>query len=103
MDHEKILNLDAVVHAPTRLAILSILVNVENANFTFLKDATGTTDGNLSTHLSKLEENGLISIEKTFRGKKPQTLCSITKKGRDALLDYLNQLEQIIISQKKNL
>jgi len=103
MDHEKILNLDAVVHAPTRLAILSILVNVENANFTFLKDSTGTTDGNLSTHLSKLEEHGLIRIEKTFKGKKPQTLCAITKKGRDALLNYLDQLEQIIISQKKNL
>ena len=100
MDQEKILQLDPIIHAPTRLAILSILIAVENANFTFLKEATQTTDGNLSTHLTKLEESGYIKIEKMFKGKKPQTLCEITNKGRKAFKTYLEQLEQIVQMQK---
>lgn len=100
MKHEKILQLDPIIHAPTRLAILSILITVENANFTFLKESTGTTDGNLSTHLTKLEESGYINIEKMFKGKKPQTTCAITKKGRTAFEKYLEQLEQIVQMQK---
>ena len=102
MKHEKILNLDPIIHAPTRLAILSILITVENANFTFLKESTGTTDGNLSTHLTKLEESGYVSIEKKFVGKKPQTTCAITKQGKAAFEKYLEQLEQIVQRQKKN-
>jgi len=101
MDHDKILNLDPIIHAPTRLAILSILITVENANFSFLKESTGTTDGNLSTHLTKLETHGLITIEKTFKGKKPQTICAITGKGRKGFYTYLEQLEQIVRMQKK--
>jgi len=100
MDQNLILQLDPIIHAPTRLAILSILVTVENANFTFLKESIGVTDGNLSTHLSKLEANGIITIKKTFKGKKPQTICAITKKGRDAFKKYLDQLENIIQTQK---
>jgi DNA-binding transcriptional ArsR family regulator len=96
MDHQEILKLDAMIHAPIRLAILSVLISVENANFTFLKENTGTTDGNLSTHLSKLEEAGYIRIKKKFVGKKPQTLCFITEKGRNAFMEYLNQMEQIV-------
>ncbi len=103
MKHEKILNLDPIIHAPTRLAILSILMTVENANFTFLKESTATTDGNLSTHLTKLEESGYITIEKNFVGKKPQTICAITKKGRAAFEKYLDQLEQIVQMQKDRL
>lgn len=101
MDHEQILQLDPLIHAPTRLAIVSILITVENANFTFLKESTGTTDGNLSTHLTKLETNGLITIQKTFKGKKPQTICAITEKGRKAFQSYLEQLEQIVRMRKK--
>ena len=101
MDHEKILQLDPIIHAPTRLAILSILITVESANFTFLKESTGTTDGNLSTHLTKLEEAGYISIEKSFKGKKPQTNCAITTMGRKAFEKYLDQLEQIVQMQKE--
>ncbi len=100
MSHEKILELDSMIHAPTRLAILSILITVENANFTFLKESTATTDGNLSTHLTKLEDSGYISIEKTFKGKKPQTICAITEKGRKAFETYIEQLEQIVQMQK---
>ena len=101
MKHEKILQLDPIIHAPTRLAILSILITVENANFTFLKDSIGTTDGNLSTHLTKLENSGLVKIKKTFKGKKPQTICAITKKGEKGFKNYLDQLEQIVQAQKK--
>ncbi len=100
MDQNQILQLDPIIHAPTRLAILSILITIENANFTFLKDSIGVTDGNLSTHLTKLESAGIITIEKTFKGKKPQTICAITDKGRDAFKNYLDQLEQIVQSQK---
>ena len=103
MKHEKILQLDPVIHAPTRLAIMSILISVEKANFTFLKESIGTTDGNLSTHLTKLEANGLIRIQKAFKGKKPQTTCAITKVGKKAYLSYIEQLEQIIKTQREDL
>ena len=103
MNHEKIMQLDPIIHAPTRLAILSILLTVESANFTFLKESTGTSDGNLSTHLTKLEESGYITIEKMFRDKKPQTICAISEKGKIAFKAYLEQLEQILAAQKEKM
>ncbi len=96
MKTDSILSLDPVIHAPIRLAILSILITVESADFNYLKEATGTSDGNLSTHLSKLESSGLIEISKTFKGKKPHTSCRMTENGRSAFLAYIDQLEQII-------
>ena len=102
MKHDKILQLDPIIHAPIRLAILSVLVTAENANFTFLKESTGTTDGNLNTHLTKLEVSGYITIQKMFKDKKPQTICSITKKGRNAFDKYLEQLDQIVQMKKNN-
>jgi DNA-binding MarR family transcriptional regulator len=101
MNHEKILQLDPVIHAPARLALLSILVTVENANFKYLKEATGSTDGNLSAHLTKLEAAGYVVIQKSFVDKKPQTICAITETGREAFLKYLDQLEEIVKAQKK--
>jgi len=103
MKHEKILQLNPIIHAPTRLAILSILITVESANFTYLKESTGTTDGNLSTHLTKLEESDYVRIEKNFVGKKPQTTCAITENGRMAFKKYLEQLEQIVQMQKNKI
>lgn len=100
VENEDILSLDPVVHAPNRLAILSILVTVKSATFMYLKDATGMKDGNLSTHLSKLEEAGYVSINKSFIGKKPQTSCSITKEGRAAFIGYLDQMARIVKAQK---
>lgn len=76
---------------------------MERANFTFLKESTGTSDGNLSTHLTKLEESGFITIEKMFRDKKPQTICAISEKGRAAFKAYLEQLEQILAAQKEKI
>ena len=100
MKQDSVINLNPLVHAPIRLAILSILVNVKSATFSFLKESIRTTDGNLSTHLSKLEEAGYIRIDKSFQGKKPQTTCVITFIGRKAFLDYINRLEEIVKSQK---
>lgn len=101
VENEEILKLDPVVHAPNRLAILSILVTVKSATFMYLRESTGMKDGNLSTHLAKLEDAGYISIKKSFVGKKPQTSCAITKQGRTAFNDYLDQMQRIVNAQKE--
>jgi DNA-binding MarR family transcriptional regulator len=85
--------LDPVIHSPVRLAIISVLASATRAEFNFLKKATETTDGNLSTHLARLEEAGYVSIEKTFQGKRPLTTCVLTEKGRAAFEGYLKALE----------
>jgi len=88
--------LDPVIHSQVRLAVLSILVSVKRAEFGTLKKLTETTDGNLSTHLSKLEEAGYITIRKTFQNKKPLTDCSLTDRGRTAFAQYLKTLESYL-------
>ena len=89
-------DLDGVVHAPIRLAALSILVSVKSADFGYLKEATGTTDGNLSVHLARLQNAGYIAVRKHFKGNRPATTCTITEKGRRALARYLERLEAIV-------
>jgi DNA-binding MarR family transcriptional regulator len=101
MNHEKILGLDQAIHAPIRLAVMSILITVDDASFTFLRESTKTTDGNLSTHLSKLEKAGYITVMKSFKGKRPHTTCSVTRKGRKAFDRYLEQLGSIVKKQKQ--
>ncbi len=101
MTAEKFSSLDPVIHSQIRLAVLSILISVEQADFNYLKKTIGTTDGNLSIHLSKLEEAGYIAIKKSFQGKKPLTTCSITENGKDAFANYLKALEDYIPSAKK--
>jgi DNA-binding PadR family transcriptional regulator len=96
MDPDDFLRLDSVIHAPIRLAVLSVLTTVENARFTSLRESTSATDGNLSTHLAKLEKHGFIAARKTFEGKRPQTLYSVTDKGRMAFAEYLEQLKHIV-------
>ncbi len=98
---DPILELDQLIHAPVRLAILSLLANLKDADFVFLRDATETTDGNLSTHISKLEGAGYVRVSKTFVGKKPQTKCAITAKGRRAFIAYLRQLDAIVQGHKR--
>ena len=90
------LHLDPLIHAPVRLAILSLLMTVEEADFTYLKDHTGTSEGNLSTHLTRLEEGGLITVTKTFYKKRPRTLCAVTPEGRKRFHHYLACLEAIL-------
>jgi len=93
--------LDPVIHSQVRLAVLSVLLSLKNADFNYLKKLTETTDGNLSTHLSKLEEAGYISIAKSFRGKKPLTTCALTEKGRKAFAGYLKALEEYLPGNKE--
>jgi DNA-binding transcriptional ArsR family regulator len=92
----EIASLDRLIHEPARLAILSVLYAVKEADFLFLLRETGLTKGNLSTHLSKLEAAGYIEIEKGYVGKLPQTLCRMTGQGRQAFDDYRKQLKDFL-------
>jgi DNA-binding MarR family transcriptional regulator len=89
-------DLDPLLHSQLRLAVMSLLMSVDSAEFTFLKEKTKSTAGNLSVQLDKLSEAGYINIEKTFKGKKPLTTCKVTKKGVKAFEDYVNTLKQYI-------
>jgi DNA-binding transcriptional ArsR family regulator len=80
--------LDRVIHEPARLMIMTILFAVEEADFVYLQRECGLTQGNLSSHLSKLEEVGYLTITKTFKGKYPLTICKLTRKGREAFDGY---------------
>lgn len=91
-----VLSLDRLVHEPARLAILTVLNQAEFAEFGFLEMACRLSKGNLSSHLSKLEAGGLVSIEKRFEGKRPQTRAAITAQGRAALATYRDQLKALI-------
>lgn len=89
-------DLDPLLHSQLRLAVMSLLITVESAEFVYLKEKTGSTAGNLSVQLDKLSAAGYINMEKTFRGKKPLTTCRITKKGIKAFEDYVEALKQYI-------
>lgn len=89
-------DLDPLLHAQLRLAVMSLLLSVESADFTFIREKTNSTAGNLSVQLEKLSEAGYISVEKTFKGKKPLTTCKVTKKGIKAFEEYVTALKQYI-------
>ncbi len=89
------LNLDRLVHEPGRLAILTVLSSIKSADFTFLQRTTGLTNGNLSSHLSKLEEAGLLTIEKRFVLRKPHTTASLTTVGRQRIEAHWRQLDKL--------
>jgi DNA-binding transcriptional ArsR family regulator len=86
---------DRLVHEPARLAILTALSACEKADFVFLRSLTGLTKGNLSSHLSKLEDGGLVEIEKRFEGKQPVTFIALTGEGRDALKAYWKRFDRV--------
>lgn len=88
--------LDPLLHSQLRLAVMSLLMTVESADFNFLKEKTDCTAGNLSVQLDKLQEAGYITIEKSFRGKKPLTTCMITKAGIKAFDKYVQSLQAYI-------
>ena len=92
--------LDRVIHEPARLMLVMVLSAVKSADFLFLQRETGLTKGNLSAHLSKLEETGYVKIQKTFKGKFPLTICSLTLAGGKALSDYRRQLERALNTKK---
>jgi DNA-binding transcriptional ArsR family regulator len=89
-------SVDKLIHEPARLAVITILNSVESADFLYLQKATGLTKGNLSIHLQKLEEAGLIEIQKSFQGKYPRTLCILTIKGKEGFMVYKEQMKGIL-------
>lgn len=89
-------DLDPLLHSQLRLAIVSLLVGVKKAEFTFLKEKTSATAGNLSVQLQKLKEAGYIDIEKTFKDNYPQTNCCITKNGLKAFEEYVKALKKYL-------
>jgi DNA-binding transcriptional ArsR family regulator len=88
--------LDPVIHGKLRLAVLSLLAGVEQAEFTWLREKTGSTDGNLGAHLLKLEEASYVAMEKKFQARKPVTLYRMTEQGREALAGYVRALRQLL-------
>jgi DNA-binding transcriptional ArsR family regulator len=95
-DLRAVTSLDRLVHEPARLLILTILASVASADFLFLQRETGLTKGNLSAHLSRLEEAGYVKIEKTFKGKLPLTVCKLTSAGLKAHKAYRQQLQSFM-------
>lgn len=89
-------DIDRNIHEPARLMIVATLSAVDEADFLYLLESTGLTKGNLSSHLSRLEKVGYVSIEKTFVGKMPRTMCRLTGEGREALETYRKQMKSIL-------
>jgi len=95
-DYSALAEIDRLVHEPARLAIMALLYVVESADFTFLVNQTGLSWGNLSAHMSKLEEAGYLDVEKRFKGRRPNTNLRLTTAGRSALEEYRRRLKQVL-------
>jgi DNA-binding transcriptional ArsR family regulator len=94
-------DVNRLIHEPSRTIIMAILAAVESADFLYLQRETGLTKGNLSVHLSKLEEAGYVNIEKTYRSKIPLTLCRMTEDGHKAFDVYRNHLKRFVENTKE--
>lgn len=88
--------LDPLLNSELRLAVMSILIGLQEADFSFLKEKTGATAGNLSVQIQKLSDAGYIEIRKSFKGKYPLTSCTITKQGIQAFDNYVEALQSYI-------
>jgi DNA-binding HxlR family transcriptional regulator len=93
---QKIAELDRVIHEPGRLMIVALLYAVDKADFLYLQHETQMNKGTLSSHLSRLEETGYVEVVKTYRGKIPQTLLSLTAAGRSAFEQYRKKLKEAL-------
>ena len=100
MNPEPYLQLDRVIHEKGRLAIMSMLAAAPELSFTELRDALGMTDGNLTTHIRALQEEGYLAVAKSYQNRRPLTTCSLTPPGRKAFAGYINLLEQIVRQNK---
>ena len=89
-------NIDRLIHEPSRLIIMAELYVVQSADFLFLQQQTQMTPGNLSAHLSKLEDAGYVEITKEFIDRKPHTALALTRKGRDAFKEHIEALKKLI-------
>ena len=95
-DLHALVDVDRIIHAPARLAVLTYLYVVESADFVFLMRLTGLTWSNLSTHLRKLEDAGYVEIEKGYKGWKPSTMIRLSDEGRAAFREYKDRLQQVL-------
>ncbi len=91
--------LDPLLHSELRLAIMSLLVSVDEADFVYLKEKTAATSGNLSVQIDKLSSAGYISVTKGYEGKRPHTTCRMTQQGRNALMAYVEALKSYLPKQ----
>ena len=96
MPRKMLKKLDPLLHSELRLAVMSLLISVEKAEFIYLKEQTNATAGNLSVQVTKLEDAGYIIVEKGFKGKMPQTICKITQKGIEAFEKYVEDLKDYL-------
>ncbi|MEO6330583.1 MAG: transcriptional regulator [Ginsengibacter sp.] len=92
--------LDPILHAPLRLAVVSLLLSVEEADFTFIKEKTNATAGNLSVQITKLKEADYIEVTKQFKNNYPLTICRITPKGIHAFEEYVQALQSYMTLSK---
>ena len=89
-------DLDPILHSQLRLAVISLLMSADIAEFTYIREQTGATAGNLSIQITKLKEAGYIDVTKKFRDNYPQTLCSITSLGKEKFTEYVNTLKDYL-------
>jgi len=89
-------DIDRLVHEPARLMLMAVLYVIDSADFTFLMNQTGMSWGNLSAHMSKLEEAGYLTVEKSFKGKRPNTMLRLTPQGRTAFQTYRQTMKQVL-------
>ena len=87
-------DVDRLIHEPARLKLVALLYMLDSADFTFIMNQTGLTWGNLSSHMTKLEEAGYLEVEKTFKGRRPNTMLKLTEKGRESFQVYRRQMTQ---------
>ncbi len=92
---QELATLDRVIHEPARLMLMTVLYATEEADFLYLQRECGLTQGNLSSHLARLEEAGYITIQKTFKGKYPLTICRLTRSGREAFETYVHKMRVV--------
>ena len=93
-------DLNPILHAQLRLAVISLLIGVKEAEFTFIREKTNSTAGNLSVQINKLKEAGYIEVVKQFKDNYPQTICKITKEGIVAFEEYVKSLQSYLSAKK---
>jgi len=95
-DYSELAEIDRLVHEPARLAVMALLYVVDSADFTFVTNQTGLSWGNLSAHMTRLEEAGYLEVEKRFKGRRPNTSLRLTAAGRSAFQEYRRRLKQVL-------
>ena len=95
-DRHPLVDIDRTIHSPARLMVMTYLYAVESADYIFLQNLTGLTWGNLSSHLTKLEDEGYVAIEKEIIGKKPHSMVHLTEAGQQAFQHYKQSMQQVL-------